>query len=376
VHVGLNLVYLVPGETGGTETYARELIPALVEQRSDLRLTAFINLETARALPGPWTELIGSVTVPVRVRRRIEWVRGEQQLLPGLARAAGVDVVHSLANTGPARGAFRRIVTIQDLIHRFYPEAHFGLRSAGMRLLVPLAAKRSSRVIVPSEATRDDVVRLLRVPASKIDVVPLAVEPPPPAYGDADDDIRTRYSLGSRQLVVAASAKRPHKNLLRLLEALALIPSERRPALVLPGYPTPHEEELKQRAEEVGVSADVRFVGWIPGDELDALYRAAACFVFPSLYEGFGLPVLEAMARGVPVACSDRGAIAEVAGDAARAFDPESARAIATAIESILENPGEAQRLRAAGYERARKFTWSETARLTLESYERALGSA
>jgi glycosyltransferase involved in cell wall biosynthesis len=376
VHVGLNLVYLVPGETGGTETYARELIPALVEQRSDLRLTAFINLETARALPGPWTELIGSVTVPVRVRRRIEWVRGEQQLLPGLARAAGVDVVHSLANTGPARGAFRRIVTIQDLIHRFYPEAHFGLRSAGMRLLVPLAAKRSSRVIVPSEATRDDVVRLLRVPASKIDVVPLAVEPPPPAYGDADDDIRTRYSLGSRQLVVAASAKRPHKNLLRLLEALALIPSERRPALVLPGYPTPHEEELKQRAEEVGVSADVRFVGWIPGDELDALYRAAACFVFPSLYEGFGLPVLEAMARGVPVACSDRGAIAEVAGDAARAFDPESARAIATAIESILGNPGEAERLRAAGYERARKFTWSETARLTLESYERALGSA
>lgn len=376
MHIGLNLIYLVPGETGGTETYARELISALVRQRPDLRLTAFINLETARAVPGPWSELIGSVTVPVRVRRRIEWVRGEQQLLPGLARAAGVDVVHSLANTGPARGAFRRIVTIQDLIHRFYPEAHFGLRSAGMRLLVPLAAKRSSRVIVPSEATRDDVVRLLRVPASKIDVVPLAVDPPPPAYGDADGDIRTRYALGSRQLVVAASAKRPHKNLLRLLDALALIPSERRPALVLPGYPTPHEEELRQRAEEVGVSADVRFVGWIPRDELDALYRAAACFVFPSLYEGFGLPVLEAMARGVPVACSDRGAIAEVAGDAARAFDPESARAIAAAIESILGNPREAERLRAAGYERARKFTWSDTARLTLESYDRALGSA
>jgi len=376
VHVGLNLIYLVPGETGGTETYARELISALVRQRPDLRLTAFINLETARAVPGPWSELIGSVTVPVRVRRRIEWVRGEQQLLPGLARAAGVDVVHSLANTGPARGAFRRIVTIQDLIHRFYPEAHFGLRSAGMRLLVPLAAKRSSRVIVPSEATRADVVRLLRVPASKIDVVPLAVDPPPPANRDADDDTRTRYTLGSRQLLVAASAKRPHKNLLRLLEALALIPSERRPVLVLPGYPTPHEEELRQRAEDVGVSADVRFVGWIPRDELDALYRAAECFVFPSLYEGFGLPVLEAMVRGVPVACSDRGAIAEVAGDAARAFDPESARAIAAAIESILRNPDEAERLRAAGYERARKFTWSETARLTLESYDRALGSA
>ena len=376
MHVGLNLIYLVPGETGGTETYARELISALVRQRPDLRLTAFINLETARAVPGPWSELIGSVTVPVRVRRRIEWVRGEQQLLPGLARAAGVDVVHSLANTGPARGAFRRIVTIQDLIHRFYPEAHFGLRSAGMRLLVPLAAKRSSRVIVPSEATRADVVRLLRVPASKIDVVPLAVDPPPPANRDADDDTRTRYTLGSRQLLVAASAKRPHKNLLRLLEALALIPSERRPVLVLPGYPTPHEEELRQRAEDVGVSADVRFVGWIPRDELDALYRAAECFVFPSLYEGFGLPVLEAMVRGVPVACSDRGAIAEVAGDAARAFDPESARAIAAAIESILRNPDEAERLRAAGYERARKFTWSETARLTLESYDRAVGSA
>jgi len=134
VHIGLNLVYLVPGETGGLETYARELIPALVRERPDLRLTAFVSREAA-AGDGPWADLIPSVTLAVRARRRAEWVRGEQQLLPPAAARAGVDVVHSLASTAPAWGHFRRVVTIHDVIYKRYPEAHFGVRSLAMRLL-------------------------------------------------------------------------------------------------------------------------------------------------------------------------------------------------------------------------------------------------
>src|SRR5215208_4868799 len=143
MHVGLNLVYLVPGETGGMETYARELIPALLRERPDLRLTAFVNREAAETRDGPWHDLVPSVTVPVRARRRSEWVRGEQQFVPRLAGRAGVELLHSLASTAPGWGRFRRIVTVHDVIYRIYPEAHFGLRSSAMRLLVPLAARRS-----------------------------------------------------------------------------------------------------------------------------------------------------------------------------------------------------------------------------------------
>jgi glycosyltransferase involved in cell wall biosynthesis len=120
---------------------------------------------------------------------------------------------------------------------------------------------------------------------------------------------------------------------------------------------------------------DVRFIGWVSPEEVEGLYRCAACFVFPSLYEGFGLPVLEAMARGVPVACSDRASLAEVAGDAARLFDPERPQEIADAIEVLLRDRGEAARLRAAGLERSALFSWSATAHGTLASYERALSS-
>lgn len=376
MHVGLNLIYLVPGETGGLETYARELIPALLHEYPSLRLTAFVNRETVEASQGPWTELIPSVTVPVRARQRTQWVRGEQQLLPPLAKRAGVDLLHSLASTAPAWGAFRRVVTIHDVIYRIYPEAHQGLRSLGMRLLVPLAARRSHRIIVPSQATRTDLVRLLKVPAEKVQVVPEGLGMSAAQRWVSEDELRRRHDLGARPFVLSVSAKRPHKNLVRLLEALAVIPTERRPLLVLPGYATPYERELRLCSARLGLSSDTRFLGWISHEELEGLYRSAACFVFPSLYEGFGLPVLEAMARGVPVACSDRGALGEVIDGAAVTFDPEQPRAIADAIDRLLADPAERERLRVAGRNNAARFTWSETARRTLQTYELALGSA
>lgn len=374
MHIGLNLVFLVPGETGGMETYARELIPALLREREDLRVTAFINRESLAAGEGPWTELAESVLMPVSARRRTDWVRGEQLLLPGLAARAGVDVLHSLGSTAPFWGRVPRVVTIHDVIYRIYPEAHFGMRSVGMRMLVPLSARRSRRIIAPSASTESDLVRLLHVPESRIDVVPMGVAPASESASDLAD-VRRRYELGDTPIVLTTSAKRPHKNLPRLLEAWALIPPERRGILLLSGYPTPHEGELRALAEHLGIAADTRFPGWIPTPDLEALYRLARCFVFPSLYEGFGLPVLEAMARGVPVACSDRASLTEVAGRAARMFDPESPRSIADAIDEILSSGDLAERLREAGREQARRFSWSATARGTLEVYERSLES-
>ena len=371
--IGLNLVYLVPGETGGTETYARELIPALLDAAPKLDLIAFVNRETAAAGNGPWDELVPAVTVPVEARRRTEWVRGEQQLLPGLAAEAGVELLHSLALTAPFRGRFRKVTTIHDLHYRTVPDAHFGLRGMGMRLLVPLGARRSHRVLTDSHAVRDQLVRLLRLSADRIDVVPLGAGPRPATDLVPERDLRERHGLAERPILLTVSAKRPHKNLPRLLEALTQIPPGRRPVLVLPGYPTPHEAELRAQAADAGLADDTRFLGWIGAGELEGLYAAASAFVFPSLSEGFGLPVLEAMRRGVPVACSNVGAVVEVAGNAALLFDAHSPPAIAAALERLLDDSELRARLRTAGLQRAAGFTWEATARGTLASYARTL---
>jgi glycosyltransferase involved in cell wall biosynthesis len=372
VHVGLNLVFLVPGEQGGMEVYARELLRALPIERPDLRLTAFVNRE-ARAAGGEWDEFAEVVEVPVFARSRVEWVRGEQQLLPGLARRAGVDVLHSLASTAPARGHFRRVVTIHDLLYRVVPDAHFGLMGLGMRVLIPLAAHRSHRVIVDSQSTRADVRRFLHVPERKLDVVALGVGTTAAGEAEPEAVLRERHGLGARAVALSVSAKRPHKNLERLLEALAAIAPERRPVLVIPGYPTPYEAVLRDRAAALGVLDDVRLLAWVSGPELEGLYALAAVFVFPSLYEGFGLPVLEAMRRGVPVACSNSSSMPEVAGDAALLFDPRDTRAMTAAIERLLVDEREAARLRAAGRTQAARFTWAATARATAATYDRVM---
>ena len=375
MHVGLNLIFLVPGETGGMEVAARELIPELMKAAPEVRFTAFVNREAAAAKDGPWGELLPAVTVPVNARNRVQWVRGEQTLLPRLAARHGVELVHSLASTAPAWGRFRRVVTVHDLIYARFPEAHAGIRDRGMRVLVPLAVRRSDRVIAISQSTRHDLVDLLGTPTEKIDVIPQGLSVLGRPSAPEAHETRARLDLGERRVLLSLSAKRPHKNLLALIGALALIPPERRPVLVLPGYPTWHEADLRERAEVLGLRDDVRFPGWLSDEEVEGLWGVANAFVYPSLYEGFGLPVLEAMARGVPVACSNASSLPEVAGDAALLFDPHNEAAIAAAIECLLTDRAEAERLRALGLERVRQFSWERTARLTLESYRRALSA-
>ncbi len=374
MHVGLNLVFLVPGETGGMEVAARELLPALLAAAPPgTRFTAFVNREAA---DDPLGELVETLVVPVRATSRAQRVRGEQQHLPRLARRAGVDLVHSLASTAPLYGRFARVVTIHDLIYKVLPDAHQSILTLGLRVLVPLAARRSHRIVVDAHSTRDDVVRLLGVPAARIDVVPLGLGVTSLVEPASEAQLRSRLGLGDRPVALSVSAKRPHKNLARLLQALALLPIERRPVTVIPGYPTWYEAELRDQAAALGVADDVRFLDWVEAEELEGLYALAACFVLPSLYEGFGLPILEAMSRGVPVACSDRSSLPEVAGEAALLFDPESPRAIADAIERLLVDEALAARLREAGRTQAARFTWEATARGTLASYERALAEA
>jgi glycosyltransferase involved in cell wall biosynthesis len=349
------------------------LIPALLE-RGDLDLVLFAAREGAPALRAePWAEGVEIVELPVRASSRGRRVLAEQTALPIAVRRARADLLHNLFTTAPAAPGVPQVTTILDLIYRRFPEAHSGLLSAGMRMLVPLAARRSRRIIAISEATKSDVVSFLGVDPGRVDVTYLA----PGFAGSVDPEpegaLRERHSLGEAPIVLSVSAHRPHKNLERLIDAVAAL--DRPLVLVVPGYRTEWEDELAAHVRRRGVQQRVRFLGWLGTAELEGLYDAATCFVFPSLAEGFGLPVLEAMARGLPVATSNAASLPEVAGDAALYFDPLDVPAMSGAIERLIADAELRQRLAAAGREQAARFTWERTAEGTRLSYERALAS-
>jgi glycosyltransferase involved in cell wall biosynthesis len=371
VRVGLNLLHLVPGETGGSELYARRLVPALLERGADL--TLFVSQLAVTSLEEePWANDV--VLTPIRVdsRSRARRVLAEQTLLPRAAARAKVELLHNLFTTAPILPRLPQVTTIHDVIYKRFPETHTGLLRWGMEVLVPLAARRSKRVITISEAAKQDIVRFLGVRPSVVDVT--YEGPGLPSVEPIDrDTLRSRLGVSDTRIVLSVSAKRPHKNLERLFQALARVRSSPGVVLVVPGYETYYEETLRQSAAVLGDR--VRFTGWIDDQTLEALYREAEFLVFPSLAEGFGLPVLDALVRGTPVACSNASSLPEVAGDAALYFDPLDVDAIASAIDRLLSDSELRVRLSHAGLEQARKFSWEKTAERTLASYERALAA-
>ena len=375
LRVGLNLFYLL-ADSGGAGRYAHELIPALLEQEPGIELTAFVNRDApASLLEAPWAA-------------RVRWVRSriglgfvalplpyQQVVLPARAVARRLDVVHGLANVVPvAAPRLRTVVTLLDITWIHHPEAlPHRVRGDVMKRVSLACARRADRVLAISHAARDDFVATIALDPARIDVTPLgapsdgaAVTPTP------EGELRARLGIGPGPLVLCVAQKRPHKNLHALVRALALLGRDD-VRLVVPGRPTAYEDELRTLAAQLGVGERVHLPDWVSEQDLEGLYRAAACFALPSFMEGFGLPLLEAMRREVPVACSDRSALREVAGDAAALFDPDDASAMARAIARILDEPGFAARLRKAGLERCRQFTWARTARATLASYRRAL---
>jgi glycosyltransferase involved in cell wall biosynthesis len=344
-------------------------VPALLEARGDLRLTLFAGSEAYPSLlTEPWAREATVVRIPVRARSRPRRVLAEQALLPRAAHRAGIDLLHNTLNTAPARPGVPQVTTIHDVIYKRFPETA-GRLNMGVALLVPLAARRSNVILTDSQASRQDIIEFLGVEPARIAVAPLG-----PGLSEPDEplpaaELRERLDLGKAPIVLTVAAKRPHKNLERLLDAFRRVETDA--VLVVPGFETSFEAELRQQGGE-----RVRFLGWVDDRALDGLYRAATCFVLPSLAEGFGLPVLEAMARGTPVACSDISALREVAADAALYFDPLEAASIGSALEQCLEDVELRARLSPAGQERSRLFTWSRTAEQTVECYERAAHEA
>ncbi len=311
----------------------------------------------------------------------------EQIDLPRLMRSLRPDVVHLPYNVRPYRLSLPNILTLFDAIPRRYP-AYFPLRTRWtVEILQRLAIRSADAFVAISQATAQDFQTLYHIPASRITITPLAADPifrpQPPEIIAA---LRQRLDLPDHYLLYVGSNK-PHKNLHRLLDAWSQVqrseardqrsahsapnlqPAIRNPQLLIATSWDPASPDPTQRVQELGLSNTVRFLPNFPSADLPALYAGADLFVFPSLYEGFGLPVIEAMACGAPVACSNTSSLPEVAGDAALLFDPTDVGALAAALSRALNDAALRDDLRQRGLAQAARFSWERTAQATLSAY-------
>ena len=357
LRIGVNALYLIPGGVGGTEIYLRSLLPALAGIDRTHRYCVFTNRETGPDLV-PADSAWEHVPLDVRAVNRPARILCEQTELPVEAQRRGVDVMFNPGFTSPLFSPCPSVTVFHDLQHKRQPENFRWFDLPFWRALLYASARRSRHLLADSEATRDDLIRFYRLAPEKITVAPLGVDP---AF----------FAIGRRRrpqsYFLAVSTLHPHKNLDRLLRAFAefraLRPEFRLVVAGLRGFYTGSLEKLRA---ELGLETAVRFTGWIPREELYELFAGAGAFLYPTTFEGFGLPVLEALAAGVPTACSNIQPVSGIAGDAALQFDPSDTSAIVDAMKRIVCDEALRSKLAERGPERAARYSWEETARITL----------
>ena len=293
--------------------------------------------------------------------------------LPGLCRAAGADILHSLQFVAPWRVPCASVVTVHDLAWQLFPRTVEQPRRGYYRLVVPRTLKKARVVVTNSGATAEDV-RRLHPQVRRVKITPFGtpswVDSLPPVSGQPDGG-----GFGERPFFLFVGTLEPRKNLERLLEAYALLVEQGGscPGLLLVGSKGWRDSGLRRRIEPLQAQGHLRVLDYCGIETLGQLYRSALALLFPSLHEGFGFPILEAMALGLPVLTSRRGAMAEVSGDAALLVDPEDSVSLGEALALLARDADLRGRLVARGRENARTWTWERTARSTLEAYHAAL---
>jgi len=359
------LTYALDRATGGIARYTRELHTAI--ERSGQQLTT-LQAGGGAAPTGRTVRLPGSGLLPALMtlgQVEIGWA----------ARANGLQLVHDPTGVSPLMlTSARRIATIHDVIPLLHPSASTPLDRLIYQRWLPLAVKRLDAIITVSEHSRRDIVRLLSVDPARVHAVPNAVGPnfAPVDKGRATEVAR-RHGISPPYILYVGSVE-ARKNLSRLLRAFSTVVShDDRWQLVIVGASGWQASPVYAAVQQYDLARNVRFTGFVPDADLPALYCGASLFVFPSLYEGCGLPVLEAMACGTPVVTSNSSSLPEVAGDAAVLCDPENEAGLADAMLSVLDDPRRQHELSERGVVRARDFNWGRTARLTLDVYQHVL---
>ena len=380
MHIAFNGWFWDRPDTGSGQ-YTRRLLHALQQLDADLQITLILpaHLTTAGELP----HNVSLAHAATRFRGHLGKLWFEQISFPRAAATVGADLLHVPYWAPPLSSPVPMVVTIHDVITLSLPVYQGGILARLYTSLVTAAARGATHVITDSQASQREIVEKLRIPQGRVSVIWLAAgEQFHPRVGaEQDEAVRARYNLPER-FVLYLGGYDIRKNVHTLLlsytyvgqavgEQIPLILAGRQP----PSWGTPRFPDLPHYIEQLGIGEYVRWLGEVEEADKPALYRLADVVVYPSRYEGFGLPVLEAMACGTPVVACEVSSIPEIVGNAAFLVDPDDARAIGGAILGILLQPPLADQLRNLGLARATAFSWRKTARETLNIYQDILHS-
>lgn len=365
-NVAVNLLWCAPGEVGGSEDYLVRQMLGLAEIESPFVPTLYVVAGFAEAHPD-LAAACRLVVAPIDGTNRARRVIAEHGWLVSQTKSS--ELVHHGGGTVPSRGSRPTAVTIHDLQYLTYPQYFSPLKRAYLDWAMPRSARRADVIAVPTGFVRDTVVEAYGVQPDRVVIVPHGLEPTIGAAATDEVELRARFGLGAGPIVVLPAITHPHKGHMFLLRLLAERWTDPDLRLVLTGGAGAADADLSEAIVRMGLAERVVRAGRVSAPDRDGLIMMAAAMVFPSEYEGFGAPIIEAMALGTPVICSDRTCLPEVAGDAAIVV-PLFIDAWAGALDDAMSRRGELVR---AGLGRAAHFTAAISARALVSAYGLAL---
>lgn len=375
MRIGVNALFFIPGKHGGTETYLRNLFLSLSMVDKENEYILFTNRENSGNFGIIKQDNFSEVLCNFPARFKLLRVFYEQMILPIMAKRYEIDVLHSPSYVSPVWkycGA-KLVVTIHDMMYKYYPENYPRGQLFYYRNFIPASARKAEKIIAVSNNTKKDIISILRITESKVKVI---YEAPDGRFrsdlSDAEKvKVRRKYNLPERFILSVASFN-PHKNIDGLVRAFNVIKGNHGALwkLVLLGWKLPYFSKIVKVIGGLGLSRDVLFTGYVPDEELPYIYSLADLYVFPSFFEGFGLPPLEAMACGCPVVAANTTSIPEVVGDAGVLVDPHDFKGMAQVMVKLLMEDSLRDDLINRGLGRVKLFSWEKTAKETLKVYE------
>ncbi|MBI3754626.1 MAG: glycosyltransferase family 4 protein [Deltaproteobacteria bacterium] len=373
MRIGINTLFFIPGKVGGSETYIRNLIAKLSDIDSENEYFIFANRENFNEFKTGRPNF-HKMLCPINASFKPGRILWEQFVLPFQTLKYKIDILFSPGYTAPIFIGCKQVVTIHDLNYYYHPDDFSSLELLFWRLLVPLSARAANRVITISKNSKRDIENILKVSPDKVDLIYEAANMFPDFGGWGDENIekvKKKYCIDGKY-ILSIAAMHPHKNIHRLIEAYKILKDKYGTShkLVLVGMKAWASKAVEGAIKGMSLEKDVIFTGWVPLEDIPIFYKGAAVFVFPSLFEGFGIPPLEAMTCGTPVAVSNITSLPEVVGDAGKYFNPYDVEDIASKVYEVITSTALREELIKKGFEQAKKFFWEKTAKQTVDVFK------